>query len=395
MPVYKSVEILNGMMKMGEVLYPAGTDASLHQVVLSSEIDSLMFYVGKGDVLCLKYEHRKMALLLYCPDPKDTQDFQQHYSATAAVLDDLLIVDMHKVTNVVYSMKGAVALYPVQKLSLPVMRGGRFNTLHTVYGNTVRFADVNACGLVTWEVSPRRHKYISYFSPEKVLHQIAEFHFTYSRITGLYTAQLGHQAYVMILQTQGPRTNLHFMQTKYKYDRLSFCCMYYEVAVTSELLAMVSGTLGETKGIRSKTLQVPWHLLHPCVHPESFFCGLNHPNYYAVCHRILVTSLIDQNTFSKVLIPAGVYTNFSVSFTVRRAALPLREVSLVGAGTHVVPQPLHSTPPAIDPLLSQSANEDEEQLDVDELEVDYTSDPDPDTDFAVSPIPYEIAHFNS
>ncbi len=379
MPVYKSVEIGNAMVKTGEILYPAATDASLHQVVLGSEICSLLFYSEKGDVICLKYEHRKIAILVYCPDSKDIKEFEQHYSATDEMKNELVIVDMAKVTNVVFSVIGSFVLHPMQNVSLPIMRGGRFNTLHTMFGNTVRFTDINACALVTWEVSPKRQKY---FSPEKVLHQLAEFHLTYSRITGHYTAHLGHQAYVMVLQTQGARTNLHFVQTKYRYDRRSFCCMYQEIVLTPHVLSMVNGSLGETKDIRKKSFRVPWHLLHPCIHYDTFFIGLHHPNYYAVCHQILTRSCHEQATFSKILIPAGIYTNFAMSSTTRRKAKALREVTLIGVPSHVIPEPLQSTPP-LDPLLSQATKEDNKILDV-----EHSSDS--DTDFAITPIPLEI-----
>ncbi len=300
MPVYKSVEIGHGMVRLGEISYPAGTDASLHQVVLGFQISSVLFHSEKGDVICLKYEHRKMAILVYCPDFNDIKEFEQHYSATDEMKKELIIVDMAKVTNVVFSVTGgSFILHPMPTLSLPIMRGGRFNTLHTMFGNTVRFTDINACALVTWEVSSVRQKYVSYFSPEKVLHQLAEFHLTYSRITGHYTANLGHQAYVMVLQTRGARTNLHFVQKKHRYDNRSFCCMFQEIVLTPDLLAMVNGTLGETKDIKRKNFVVPWHLLHPCIHYEAFFLGLHHPNYYAVCHQILTSSCMNKQPFPK------------------------------------------------------------------------------------------------
>ncbi len=174
MPVYKSVEIGHGMVKLGEILYPAGTDASLHQVVLGSQVSSVLFHSAQGDVICLKHEHRKMAILVYCPEFQDLLEFEQHYSATDEMKKELVIVDMAKITSVVYNVTGgSFILHPMPALSLPILRGGRFNTLHTKFGNTVRFVDINACALVTWEVSSLRQKYVSYFAPEKILHQLA------------------------------------------------------------------------------------------------------------------------------------------------------------------------------------------------------------------------------
>ena len=71
-----------------------------------------------------------------------------------------------------------------------------------------------------------------------------------------------------------------------------------------------------------------------------------------------------------------------MSSTTRRKAKALREVTLIGVPSHVIPEPLQSTPP-LDPLLSQATKEDNKILDV-----EHSSDS--DTDFAITPIPLEI-----
>ncbi len=106
-----------------------------------------------------------------------------------------------------------------------------------------------------------------------------------------------------------------------------------------------------------------------------------------------------------------------MSSTARRKATALRQVTLIGAPSHVIPEPLQSTPPpdpllsqatkevnktgkALKQLLSQATKEDNNTLDVEHnsdsdsdsdsdpshLEIDYASD----SDVAITAIPCEM-----